>query len=90
MLVMLTVKCCMVCSHVSLQTGGNVITGEEGHRERQTGEVDHRDRQIESRLGQDYHEIIELGRGGYAVVYRAKHKVDHQDYAIKVIKLPSE
>ena len=54
-----------------------------------TGE-EHKDRQIKSRLDQDYEVITELGRGGYGLVYRAKHKVDHQDYAIKVIKLPSE
>ena len=48
------------------------------------------ERHPESRLEQDYNEIIELGQGGYGIVYRAKHKWDHRFYAIKVIKLPSE
>lgn len=52
-------------------------------------EEEHVERYTVSRLDQDYEEIRELGRGGYGVVYSAKHKVDCQVYAIKVIKLPS-
>lgn len=60
-----------------------VLKGEEQGEE-------HAERYQESRLHQDYNEIFELGRGGYGIVYRAKHKVVHQFYAIKAIKLPSK
>eukprot|EP00731_Ephydatia_muelleri_P026076 Em0018g176a len=43
-----------------------------------------------SRLEIDYDVVEELGRGGYGLVYHVKHKVDHQEYAVKVIKLPSD
>lgn len=42
------------------------------------------------RLEMDYDVVAELGRGGYGLVYHVKHKLDHKEYAVKVIKLPSE
>ena len=42
----------------------------------------------ESRFKVDFEPCEELGRGGFGVVYKCKHKVDGGDYAVKRIKLP--
>ena len=38
------------------------------------------------RLDKDFTDIIKIGQGGFGVVLKAKHKIDEQIYAIKIIK----
>ena len=40
-----------------------------------------------SRYANDFEEIEEIGRGGFGVVFKAKHLLDENIYAIKKIKL---
>lgn len=40
-----------------------------------------------NRLDKDFTNIIKIGQGGFGVVLKAKHKIDEEIYAIKVIKL---
>lgn len=42
----------------------------------------------DSRFKVDFEPSEELGRGGFGVVYKCKHKMDGIDYAVKRIKLP--
>ena len=41
------------------------------------------------RLKKDYDVMKHLGKGGFGVVYHVRNKLDHQEYAVKIIKLPS-
>ena len=41
------------------------------------------------RLKNDYDVMKCLGKGGFGVVYHVRNKVDRQEYAVKIIKLPS-
>ncbi|XP_065152313.1 interferon-induced, double-stranded RNA-activated protein kinase-like [Paramisgurnus dabryanus] len=40
-----------------------------------------------SRLSQCFHEITQLGSGGFGCVFKARHKLDGKMYAVKVVKL---
>ena len=40
-----------------------------------------------NRLDKDFTNIIKIGQGGFGIVLKAKHKIDEEIYAIKVIKL---
>lgn len=40
-----------------------------------------------SRYAKDFEEIAEIGRGGFGIVYKARHRLDGNIYAIKKIKL---
>ena len=40
------------------------------------------------RLEREYELKEELGRGGFGVVYHVKNKLDHGEFALKIIKLP--
>ena len=41
----------------------------------------------QTRLDKDFTDIRKLGQGGFGVVLKAKHKIDEELYAIKIIKL---
>ena len=43
--------------------------------------------QQQTRLDKDFTDIIILGQGGFGIVLKAKHKIDEELYAIKIIKL---
>ena len=43
-----------------------------------------------SRYVNDFEEIEEIGRGGFGVVCKARHRLDGNIYAIKKIKLSSK
>ena len=40
-----------------------------------------------SRYRNDFEQLEEIGRGGFGIVYKARHKLDGNLYAIKKIKL---
>ena len=40
-----------------------------------------------SRYANDFEELEEIGRGGFGIVYKARHRLDGNIYAIKKIKL---
>ena len=42
------------------------------------------------RMEKEFDVIKLLGKGGFGVVYHVKGKLDCKDFAIKIIKLPSE
>nr|KAG5697293.1 hypothetical protein BaRGS_004959 [Batillaria attramentaria] len=44
--------------------------------------------EYQSRFATDFECLECLGRGGYGIVFRAKNKVDDQEYAVKRISLP--
>jgi serine/threonine protein kinase len=45
---------------------------------------------FKSRFLEDFEDVDILGAGGFGVVYKAKHKLDGQCYAVKRIQLPSK
>ena len=42
---------------------------------------------LQSRYRREFEEISTLGRGGYGIVYQARHRLDNQVYAIKKVPL---
>lgn len=42
---------------------------------------------LNSRYATDFEELEEIGRGGFGIVYKARHRLDGNIYAIKKIKL---
>ena len=42
---------------------------------------------LNSRYANDFEQIEEIGRGGFGIVYKARHRLDGNIYAIKKIKL---
>lgn len=42
---------------------------------------------LQPRYARDFEELSMLGKGGYGVVYRARHRLDNQSYAIKKVPL---
>jgi len=42
---------------------------------------------LNSRYANDFEELEEIGRGGFGIVYKARHRLDGNIYAIKKIKL---
>lgn len=45
---------------------------------------------LRPRYAQDFEELNVLGKGGYGVVFRVRHKLDSQSYAIKKVPLSSD
>ena len=45
--------------------------------------------EFKSRFADEFECIECLGKGGYGIVFRAKNKVDDQEYAVKRIALPN-
>ncbi len=43
-----------------------------------------------NRLEREFELEDRLGRGGFGVVYRVKNKLDDGEYALKIIKLPTQ
>lgn len=43
-----------------------------------------------SRYETDFEELKEIGRGAFGIVYKARHRLDHNEYAVKKIKLPKK
>ena len=43
-----------------------------------------------SRYANDFIEVEKIGQGGFGTVYKARHKIDGNIYAIKKIKLDSK
>ena len=42
---------------------------------------------LNSRYANDFEELEEIGRGGFGIVYKARHRLDGNIYAVKKIKL---
>ncbi|XP_076460361.1 eukaryotic translation initiation factor 2-alpha kinase 3-like [Babylonia areolata] len=45
--------------------------------------------EFKSRFADEFECIEQLGKGGYGIVFRARNKVDEQEYAVKRIALPN-
>ncbi|KAL8567989.1 hypothetical protein ACOMHN_029164 [Nucella lapillus] len=45
--------------------------------------------EFKSRFADEFECIEQLGQGGYGIVFRARNKVDEQEYAVKRIALPN-
>lgn len=45
--------------------------------------------QYQTRLEKDFSEFVKIGQGGFGCVLKARHRIDEEIYAIKIIKLKS-
>ncbi|KAH1009787.1 hypothetical protein HUJ04_002093 [Dendroctonus ponderosae] len=48
------------------------------------------DYQMKSQFKREFHEIGEIGSGGFGQVFRVKHKLDGREYAVKKIPIATE
>lgn len=54
-----------------------------------TSSSDQNDREYSSRFLKDFEQLELMGKGGFGLVFEAKHKIDENHYAVKRISIPA-
>lgn len=61
----------------------------ESQRSTQPARIDGSQMCPRSRYEEDFERVELLGRGGFGEVWRCRHKIDKQDYAVKAVNFPT-
>ncbi|XP_056291409.1 interferon-induced, double-stranded RNA-activated protein kinase-like [Pseudoliparis swirei] len=78
-------------SSAAVETGGSIIFTDSSNsshdqvKDQSTGNSQN-ETSIQSRFTSDFDTIKRLGRGAYGHVYKARHKLEEKDFAVKVVR----